>query len=272
LAGYKRPFDVTIIGCGAAMPTEKWGATSQAINLHGHWLLMDAGEGTQQQLRKQKIPFQRIEAILISHLHGDHFLGLPGLLGTMNLLGRKSALTIVGPPRLASVLAEVQSATGVYLNFPVKHVAFDETEAQVVWHTDTCEVRSFPVRHRISTCGYAFRERGVSDPRTYIFSADTQPSETLAEEARGADLLYHEATFLEILRARAKETGHSTALQAGEVARSAGVKNLILGHFSTRYRNPEVLVDEARSSFEQVRAASKGTTYQLLGSGSIKES
>ena len=152
-------FEVTILGCGAATPTLQHAPTSQAINWHGKWILLDCGEGLQTNLRKYKIPLQKIELICISHLHGDHVLGLIGLLGSMNLFGRERPLKIAGPSAIEEFVIRSLELTHTHIRFPIEIIDCDGLvdEPVITWGENT--VRAFPVKHRISAYGFNFVHR-----------------------------------------------------------------------------------------------------------------
>ena len=152
-------FKITILGSGAALPTSKRGPSAQYIECINRHILIDCGEGTQMQLRKFGIHFQKITHILISHLHGDHFFGLPGLLSTMNLLGRNTGITIYGPANLYSLLNDIFSSGGQQLNFKLNFVALDFKEEKVIFDDKLISIKSFPLKHRIPTCGFKIEEK-----------------------------------------------------------------------------------------------------------------
>ncbi|MDB4694005.1 ribonuclease Z [Flavobacteriales bacterium] len=301
-------FEITILGCGAATPTLRHLPTAQAINWNGQWMLLDAGEGVQLGLRQQRIPFQKIERIFISHMHGDHVLGLPGLIGSMNLLGRRRPLVIYGPSSLESYVMTALKLTQTHLKFDLNFVAANPKGMHVSMQEKGARISSFPVKHRIEAYGYQFhfeapelnvrkdqiealelqrseiiqlkkgrdvqRTDGIwikcalachtkAAPLCYVYSGDTRPCDAVLTASLNADLLYHEATFLDDKRSKAKETGHSTAKQAAQIAADANVKKLVIGHFSSRYRNEELLADEARVIFNNVVLANEGMKFQL---------
>ena len=152
-------FKITILGSGAALPTNKRGPSAQYIDCINRHLLIDCGEGTQTQLRKFGVHFQKISHIFISHLHGDHFFGLPGLLSTMNLLGRNTGLTIYGPENLHALLNDIFSCGGQQLNFNLNFVPLDFTEEKVLFEDKLICVKSFPLKHRVPTCGFKIEEK-----------------------------------------------------------------------------------------------------------------
>lgn len=152
-------FTVTILGSGAAIPTLKRGTTAQFVNCQQRSILIDCGEGTQIQMRKFKVKFQDIKIILISHLHGDHVFGLPGLISTMQLLGRKEAITIVGPVGIKEFLLNQFKLSGLFNGFPIDfHELTPETNG-LVFEDKCLEIRTFPLKHRIQTQGYRINEK-----------------------------------------------------------------------------------------------------------------
>ncbi len=296
-------FEITILGCGAATPTNRHAPTAQLVNVHDKFFLVDCGEGTQMQLRKFRFKFQRINHIFISHLHGDHYLGLMGLISSMHLLGRSKELHLYAPPQIREILEVQFRASETRLSFEIVYHNSLVSEKTLLLEDRTLEVYGFPLKHRIPTTGYLFiekerkrkmekdtirryalsveeiialknnqdvnREGGdvlrskelTSQPvpaRSYAFCSDTALDQKVIESVAACNLLYHEATFLHELATRAKETFHSTAAQAGEVAKQAKVCQLVIGHFSSRYTDEKPLLDEARSRFPNVLLAHEG--------------
>lgn len=303
---HQGPFTVTTLGTGAALPARGRYPTAQLVNVHGGWYMVDCGEGTQERLRAIGFNFQRIGHIFISHLHGDHYLGLQGLISSMHLMGRQAPLHVFGPAELREIIGVQLRASSTYLRYPL-HVHAVRHESGVEVHADeNVAVSTLALEHRIPCTGYLFRERigprplrpekvglvprfkrqAVKDgadlvfpdgtrvpnaeltldpppPRSYAFCSDTAYSEDLVPYLRGVDLLYHEATFTSALAARAKETMHSTAEQAARIAKAAGVGHLLLGHFSSRYKDPEVLLNEAKAFFNAVELSQEGAVFNV---------
>jgi ribonuclease Z len=295
-------FELMVLGCGAAAPTDRFLTTSQALNIHETWMLIDAGEGVQSSIRRMRIPWNRLGYVFISHMHGDHVLGLPGWIGSMNLHGRTEPLHLVGPPELEQFLLSIHTSTHSYLRFPlVFHVLETKSGMQKVLDLPRFEVSAFSTRHRIPTWGFRFDEKtaprnirkemlrvrsigrshilslkagkGIRTedgewldpeiwcepalpPRSYVYAADTTYSPNVVEAALGATLLYHESTFMTQDKSRAKDTYHSTARDAARVALEAGVTTLLLGHFSSRYRDLSLLLKEAQEVFPRTQLAS----------------
>ena len=301
-------FEVTILGCGSATPSLLRNPSAQLLNAAGHYFLIDCGEGTQIQLRKNNIKIQRISHIFISHLHGDHYLGLLGLIQTMHLLGRKTKLTLVCPPELKEIIDLQNKHSQTTIVYEIEYIFTDPKQSKLVWEDDKIEIKSFPLRHRINCTGFLFKEKphlkniikeklqefGVSTAevnklrlgldaintkgktisnekltlpappqRIYAYCSDTNYYEAIIEHIKEADLVYHEATFLEAEIERAKNTYHSTAKQAATIAGKANIKQLLLGHFSARYGNTDGFLVEAKPIFENTLVAQEGVTYKV---------
>ncbi len=299
-------FEVTILGSSSAIPTSEKYPTAQAVNLLGRFFLVDCGEGTQIRLRQMNISFARINHIFISHLHGDHFLGLPGLISTRNLLGITSDLHVYSHSVLKDLIQPLIDHMKGELGFSITFHPLNFRQPAVVWSDQKAEVISFPLKHSVPCCGFLFREKellpnirkekiseygipirsmqaikegagfvteeGVEvsheeltlpppPPRSYAFCTDTAVHEPAAEIIRGADLLYHEATFLSDLEEWAGKTLHSTARQAAAFAALAGVKKLVLGHFSSRYKSLDPFLEEARPLFPETELARDGARF-----------
>lgn len=300
-------FEVHILGSGAALPTAKRQASAQYINCNERHILIDCAEGTQLQLRKFGLKLQKIQYILISHLHGDHFFGLPGLLSTMHLLGRDKKLHIFGPPGLENLIKALLSAGGHPLHFDITFQTIEPGAKQLIFDDRLIEIYAFALQHRIPTIGYRINEKpkllnldkqaiteaglliedlpklkaGISVERdnkiyhyknytypaqqvySYAYCSDTKPSPAYLESIHGVDLLYHEATFTQAHKERAKSTFHSTAQQAAQQAQSAACKYLLLGHFSSRYDDSEQHLNEAKAVHPNVAAAADGLKIVL---------
>lgn len=271
-------------GTAGSIPSARRGLPALLVRRGADRILFDCGEGTQRQL-VASVGLTELTEVFLTHLHADHWLGLPGLLKTFDLRGRERPLTVHGPRGVRELLVLALRAAG--------RVAFEleivELEAGEMLVRDGYRIATVPVAHRVPAFGYVLFEDhrpGVFDPgaaqrlglvagpefgrvqrgetvrgvapeqvlgpprpgRKVVLSGDTAPCDRLRIAAHEADLLVHEATFAEEERERAAETGHSTAGQAAALARDAGVVMLALNHFSTRYP-VGVLRDEARSVF-----------------------
>ena len=299
---------VHILGCGSALPTTKHNPSAQALTLRGKVYLVDCGEGTQRQIRRQGLHFGRIHTIFISHLHGDHCFGLPGLLSTLSMLGRTGELHIHGPERLTEYIDAHRKSFLAECSYEIITHEHDYRKSEVIHEDPSLCVRSLPLSHRIPTMGFLFEERCAARhldkpavdfyqvprccypaillgesytaqdgsiipnnrltkpgriPRRYAYCSDTEYFPDLIEQVRGVDLLYHEATFGEDLRARLATTAHSTAREAATIALKAEVKRLLIGHYSSRYTDVTPLLDEARSVFPNTTAAQEGLIIHL---------
>ncbi len=152
-------FELTILGSGAAVPTFRRNPTAQYIVCNDRHILIDCGEGTQMQIRKYSIRFQRISHILISHLHGDHFFGLVGLLSTMHLMGRDKGITVYGPEELENIVRSQLEIAGARLDFDLKFVKLNGKEVKLIFEDNLIEIHTFPLKHRIPTNGFVIREK-----------------------------------------------------------------------------------------------------------------
>jgi ribonuclease Z len=301
-----KDFTVTILGTSSAIPTRDRYPTSQVVNAYGRYYLLDCGEGTQIQLRKYKISFQRIDRIFISHLHADHFLGLPGLLSTMDLLGRTKEIHIHAFEELEIFMNGYVEATFTQFNFPIHMHYMDKKQPQMVFENDHIQIKTFPVKHRVPCNAFLFREKpkkfnvkkeaiqkygltieqiqklkngelpelkskatleeltaSPAASKSYAFVTDTLYNEKILDHIKDVDVLYHESTFAEDLLGRAKDTMHSTASQAGMIAMKANVKKLVLGHYSVRYEDLDVLLNEARTNFENTVCSVEGMVLEI---------
>ncbi|MCC6600694.1 MAG: ribonuclease Z [Crocinitomicaceae bacterium] len=301
-------FEVTILGCGAATPSGRHNPSAQMVNVHDKLFLVDCGEGTQMQMRKYRLRFQRVNHIFISHLHGDHFFGLPGLISTFSLLGRQSKLHIYGPPALKEIIDVTFQHSETYLEFALEFHPVSDKKKMLLMEDETLEVYSIPLKHRIPCTGFLFVEKqkplkikkekiseyrltplqiielkkgndvmsAAGQPllaaemcmprekaRSYAYCSDTMYWEKLAADIFQVNLLYHEATFLTTEEERAKKTFHSTALQAAKLATIAETKQLLLGHFSSRYTHQHHFLDEALTAHANVLLADEGLTFQV---------
>ena len=299
-------FELTILGSNSALPTSNRYPTAQVLDVPGRCFLIDCGEGTQIQLRRNRISFSKIRHIFISHLHGDHFYGLVGLLSTMNLLGVKSDVHIYAPSELKTLIQpQLDFIRGEMSIKPIFH-PLNLKKPQTIFENKNIEILSFPVKHSIPTLGFLFREKPkqanikkemikayniplakIKDikagadfetedgriipnenlttpppkPKSYAFCTDTAFHPPIAEIINGVDLLYHEATFLEELKDLAEKTLHSTARQAAEMANLSKASKLLIGHFSSRFKNLEAFKTEAREVFKNTELATEGKKY-----------
>ena len=301
-------FNINILGCGSALPTTRHLATSQIVDLRDKLYMIDCGEGTQVQMRRMRVRFGRLAHIFISHLHGDHCFGLPGLISTLGMLGRTGELVVHGPKEVETYLRPVMDLFCRGMEFEVRFNPVDTRSHSLVMEDRSLSVYSIPLKHRVPTCGYLFAEkpkeahiiremtdfyqvpvrcmkdikqgqdyvtpegevvpnsrltRPAAPPKRYAFCSDTAYNRSIIPIIEGADLLYHEATFAECDLARAKETFHSTARQAAEIARDAHVKRLVIGHYSARYEDLSELHREAEAVFPGTILGNEGTVIPV---------
>ncbi|WP_406827389.1 ribonuclease Z [Pedobacter sp. KACC 23697] len=299
-------FEVTILGSSSATPVFNRNPSAQLLNCNEKYYLIDCGEGTQQQLAKYNLKAARIDYIFISHLHGDHYFGLIGLLSSLHLNGRIKPIQIFGPKPLLEILEIQFKYSDTVLRYPIEFFPIEADQSTQIFENNDLTVKTIILNHRIPTTGFIFRQKKrqrklIKDkadevpmayytslkkgidvelpngdilrsqdytteadaPRCYAYCSDTLFDERYFSAIKDCDTLYHEATFMHDLLDRAKETHHTTALQAAEVAKITGAKKLLIGHFSSRYKTLQMLFEEAQSVFENTELAVEGRTFQL---------
>ncbi|MDR1583762.1 MAG: ribonuclease Z [Prevotellaceae bacterium] len=304
-------FLLTVLGSSSALPTENRFPTAHVLNVHERFFLIDCGEGTQMQLKRfGNIKYSKLNEIFISHLHGDHIFGLFGLISSLDLMGRTADLNIYAHNDLKNILDNHLKYFGENMSYRVVFHPVNTYVNEIVYEDSCMTVETIPLKHRIPTCGYLFREKTpqrninknlitkynipVADiirikngenfkmasgkeipneeltyfpymPRSYAFCSDTMYSDKVAETVKGVDLLYHEATFLDDMKDMAHQTAHSTTVEAGKIALKAGVKRLLIGHFSSRYDSPmlSLFQKEVQSVFPDSDIVREGETYEI---------
>ena len=302
------PFEIHILGCGSALPTTRHNASAQVVRIGNKQFMIDCGEGTQLQLRRQHIHFSFINHIFISHLHGDHCFGLIGLISTFGLLGRTAPLHIYADAMLESIMKPQLEFYCKDIKYPLFFHSIDAKKQCVIYEDNTITVETLPLNHRMPCCGFLFKEKPKrrhlmgdvanfynipiyqrqsikdgadyttpdgtvipnskltreADPsRSYAYCSDTRPCPQICGYLKDVDLLYHEATFAESEKERAKVTHHSTAKEAAEIALTAGVKRLLLGHYSSRYDDEKQLQSEASEIFPVTECANEGMVVKI---------
>ena len=260
------------------------------------------------QLTRYRAKASKISYVFISHLHGDHFYGLIGLLNTFNLNGRTDDLMIFGPGGLADIITVQLRQSRTVLKYKINFTALEPNTSARIYGNQTLTVTTLPIDHRIDGWGFLFREQpkprrinkerlsdDLSVPdiialkeghdlfqpdgtlryrndtmtlpprrsRSYAYGADTRYQPSLAEAVRGVDLLYHEATFMQAEAELAAARYHSTTVEAATVARQAQVGQLLIGHYSSRYRELEPLLAEAQAIFANTQLAREGRDYSV---------
>ncbi|MGF6392028.1 ribonuclease Z [Pseudomonas plecoglossicida] len=293
--------DLQFLGTSAGVPTKARNVSATAvIEASGrHWYLVDCGEGTQHQLLHTSLSVRDLRAIFITHVHGDHCFGLPGLLASASMSGRTQPLDLILPSALHDWVRLSLSASDSFLSFELRLVAVENFTG---WRSDTVMVDTVTLSHRVPSVGFVFTEinpaprldvqrldaegiprgplwgalaKGATvehagqtlhgqdylcasrAPRRVIVCGDNDTPELLARVARDADVLVHEATFGQaVIERTGISFGHSCAAAVARFAETAGVRNLVLTHFSARYqsdprRNPSIedLRVEAQAHF-----------------------
>ncbi|MGB0974211.1 MAG: ribonuclease Z [Flavobacteriaceae bacterium] len=299
---------LTILGCYSATPRAFTNPTSQILEIKGHLFLIDCGEGTQLQLRKFKIKFSRIKHIFISHLHGDHFYGLIGLISTFRLLGREADLHIYGPKGIKEVTLLQLKLGRSYGGYNLIFHELESNASELIFEDEKITVHTIPLDHRVYTNGFLFKEKlgerklninavlnndieqcdyrniklgkdvmnkngkviqnstltfEPDPPKSYAFCSDTMYTETILPIIKDTTVLYHESTFLEAHEQLCVKTKHSTAKQAAQIALKANVQQLILGHYSTRYKTLDHFKEEAETVFKSVHLADDGKVFNF---------
>lgn len=260
------------------------------------------------QLRRYRFRLGKIHHIFISHIHGDHVFGLYGLLSTFSLLDRNTPLHLYAPAHFEGICHQHLADFDIHLPYELVFHPLDHRRSEQVYEDELLTVRTIPLRHRVPTCGFLFREKprlpnirkemidryklslrdivrikAGSDldldngtvipnrdltysrhtPVSYAYCSDTAYNEQIVTLLKQVDVLFHEATYAASMSARARETFHSTAAEAAGLAAKAGAGQLILGHFSARYKDTSKLLEEALAIFPRTLAAEDGVTYRI---------
>lgn len=303
------PFKIHILGCGSALPTLKHNASSQLIEMRGKCFMVDCGEGAQMQFRRSHIHFSKLNAIFISHMHGDHCFGLMGLLSTLGMLGRTSKLRIYAPKDYEPLFRQQVEFFMQTMEYEMEMIPIDTEKQQVIYEDHSLTVETVPLQHRVPCCGFIFREKptlphirrdmidyyGIpvsqinnikngadwtnedgdvipnarlvqpaDSPRSYAYCSDTRFMPALKEQVKGVTVLYHESTYTSDQEDRAKIYYHSTARQAATIAAGAGVGTLLLGHYSARYNDEQVLLEEAKAVFDHSILSQEGMVFDVV--------
>lgn len=300
-------FSIHTLGCGSARPSLRHQPSSTVVQHRGSLYMVDCGEGAQLAFMRKRLSFSKLRHIFLTHLHGDHVFGLPGLIGTLALGGIGGDLTIhtfeEGKKELSRILDYFSRDIPFQLNFNVI-----TPEERIILDTKSLTVRTVPLNHRIPTVGFIFEEKPkerhilpemtnfhkvpiskmkdikagadfikedgtvipnkllTSDPTpslSYAHISDTAYIPDLAEKIGPVDLIFHETTYLDDRLQDAIDRGHSTARQAATVARDAGAKRLLTGHYSSRYNDDSLFLQEAQEVFPNVILNKEGLTVNL---------
>ncbi len=301
-------FKLNILGCGSATPSARHCPSSQVIERRGRIMMVDCGEGTQVNLRRMSLKFNRMTDIFISHLHGDHVFGLPGMLASFALHQKGGRITIHTTEEGVSVLRPTLDFFCRETPFEIVFRPFDAYASEVIYEDKSLTVNTFPLYHRVPCTGFLFREKpgelrylpevgevhgvpvkaipGIKQgndfvrddgrvipnkvltadppaPLSYAYCSDTMFDKRVAKSVEGVDVIYHEATYDSSFAEIARKRGHSTAAEAATIAKMAGVKALILGHFSKRYKDEQILLDEASEIFPNTWLADELRTFDI---------
>ena len=300
-------FEILFLGTGASVPSKDRSLPCVAVRQGRSISLFDCGEGSQRQLMISPFSFMKIDRIFITHLHGDHILGLPGLLQTMGMSGRKEPVSVYGPTGLLKALKSMLDACEGELEYELR---IEEVEGEEEFSFDSFDVTVFRTIHNTPSVGYLYREherpgtfnrekaeklglipgeefsrlqagetvKGVRPEQvigpsrngcSMVYTGDTVPCGEVEKASENVDVLIHEATYTEEDSGLAKEHFHSTAKAAADVAVKCGVRMLALIHVSNRYGDTEQSLAEAKTVFENTIAPAD---FQMLTvtNGSIR--
>ena len=283
-------------------------SSSQILNIKNTYILIDCPEGIQFQLKNYRIKYSKIDFILISHAHGDHYFGLIGLISTYSLLRRKNKLTLFCPKVVSENIISQIKISSMFLSYELEIIELNSKHSEKIYESKDFSIFTIPLRHSIYSNGFLFREKnnkrklnldlaqkskinkvyfnkltkgenvfnengeeidfrdvtsaGLKN-KSYAYCSDTTYFPNIIEKISHVDLLYHESTFLEKDKEKAKLTMHSTAMDAAKIARHAQVNKLIIGHFSSRYENLNLFINEVKQSFQNVELAFDGKEINI---------
>lgn len=289
---------VTLLGTGGTQPLPERALAALAVSVGGGTVLLDCGEGTQTALRRWGVSAYRLHTVLLTHYHGDHILGLPGLLQTLSSLGRTAPLTVVGPAGLEAVAAPMAALAG-----PLPFAVHWRQAGQEPFAAGPLTVTLFPLEHRVPCCGYALtlpragrfdpgraRAAGIpvalwsrlqagqtvegftpdqvlGPPRRglkVVYATDTRPCPAVTEAAREADLLCMDATYADDADLdKAKLYGHATCRETGALAAEAGVRRLWLTHYSAAVTDLAPGLAAAQRAYPDAVAGTDGMRLEL---------
>ena len=297
-----------ILGSQGALPKRGMYSTSQILNIKNKHILIDCPEGVQFQLKNFRIKFSKIDFILISHAHGDHYFGLIGLISTYSLLRRKNKLKLFCPRVVSDIINAQMKISSMFLSYELEIIELNSKKSVKIYESNDFSIFTIPLRHSIYSNGFLFQEKnnkrklnldlaqklninkvyykkltqgenvfnekgeeidfrevtseGIKS-KLYAFCSDTTYFPNIIKKISHANLLYHESTFLEKDREKAKLTWHSTAKDAAKIARDAKVDKLIIGHFSSRYENLDLFINEVKQIFQNVELAFDGKDIDI---------
>ena len=288
--------EIIFLGTSSAVHSYNRNHPAIILKAFGETFLFDCGEATQRQLIFAKVSPMKISKIFLSHYHGDHILGLPGLIQSMNFRGREKKLTIYGPKGLYDLRDALFNLGYSKIEFPIE---FIEIDSETVESTDEYIIKSQHVNHNVPSLAYSIeelkkprflREKAIElgvpvgpdfgrlhngeevevdgkiikpeqvlgPPRKgnkIVYSGDTTPCEEMVEFAKDSTILIHESTYMTEDADKAEENFHSTSADAAEIAKASNSKELILTHFSTRYKKTDEMLKQAQDVFENTKLA-----------------
>lgn len=301
-------FSLTTLGVSSASPTTDRYPSAHILNICGRLFLIDCGEGCQMLMKRHGISLMRLERIFLSHLHGDHVFGIFGLLSTLSMSGRTEPLHIYAPEGFEAILSFFKEHFLERDTYQVEYHQLTATEPEMLLDDALLTVSALPLRHRVPSYGFLFREKepglnvrkeavaelnlSVSEilelkeghdvaredgtllsvaeltyrpykPRSFAYVGDTAVFDGLSDMVKGVDLLYHEATFGDDCADKAAQMFHCTARDAAETALRAGAGRLVIGHFSSRYKDTGVLLRQAREVFPDTEAGMEGAVFEV---------
>ncbi len=307
------------LGIGSALPSRESHFSATVVEVGADAVMLDCGEGTQNRALEVSLKWGKFKVLCITHLHGDHYFGLPGLLSTLSLVGWERPVKLIGPAGLEAFVKSIPSRTPEHnYSYEIEYIELNHTAGlREVYASQDCRILAHPIEHSVPAYGYRVEETdtpgnldvekarslGITDfmdfrrlkqgipvqkpgggrvspeevvsapspGASFAYITDTRPCEGGLVLARHAELVYHEATFLHEDHERAVNTYHTTAIEAARIARDAGVGKLLIGHFSGRYKNTAVLVDEARTVFKNTQAAEELKRYLVLAGKPVSE-
>ena len=297
-----------ILGSQGALPKRGMYSSSQILNIKNKHILIDCPEVIQFQLKNFRIKFSKIDFILISHAHGDHYFGLIGLISTYSLLRRKNKLTVFCPRVVSEIINTQMKISSMFLSYELEVIELKSNDPEKIYESNDFSVSTIPLKHSIYCNGFLFQEKnnkrklnvdlavklninkvyynkltkgenvfndkgdeidyrkvtskGLKN-KSYAYCSDTTYYPSIIEKITNVDVLYHESTFLEKDKEKAKLTMHSTAMDAAKIARDAQVNKLILGHFSSRYENLDLFVNEVKQIFQNIELAFDGKDIDI---------
>jgi len=300
--------NITVLGSQGAIPKLGKYSSSLLLNISNSYILIDCCEGVQFQLRKNKIKLSKIDIILISHAHGDHYFGLIGLISTLSLIKRKNKLKVFCPTSVLKIIQAHIKFSKMSLNYELDLISLNSQNEKNIYENPSFTIKTFPLKHSVYTNGFRIEEKKKRrkllldkalqykidkvyfnkltksenvfnsegkeisylevtkegpKPKSFAYCSDTAYFKELVNYITDVDLLYCETTFLEKDRDKALRTFHSTTIDAAKLAKKGRVKQLLIGHFSSRYDDYSMFFNEVFSIFENVIISEEGKKVQV---------